>query len=103
MIKCEDHLGNIFDSEAEMCKFHGVEPNTYNWRKHQGMPLSSCLRPAADRGVIYKGKKYKNLSQCCIEYNVPYATVYQRMQRGQTLDFCINVLLEKKKKLNKAS
>ena len=41
--KCVDHLGNIFRSEFEMCKAHGVNYYTYKTRKIKGHSLEECL------------------------------------------------------------
>lgn len=84
---CEDPEGNIYESEAEMARAHGVIPSTFNSRKRKGLPLKSCLKPyirptkKEKKSFVYKGVRYKSLRDCCIKLNIPCSTVYYFIER----------------------
>lgn len=79
---CEDPEGNIYNSEAEMARAHGVLPSTFNQRKLNGLPLKSCLKPCVHAPrkekeyFIFQGQQYHSLRDCCIKLDIPYKTVY---------------------------
>lgn len=94
---CEDDLGKLFDSEAEMCRAHGVNPNTYNKRKQNGLPIKHCLAQPKKRAITYKGQSYKSLRDCCLRKNVSYGNVYKNVTyRGYTISEAIDKELERK-------
>lgn len=41
--ECMDHLGNIFHSIKDMCAYHGITVNTYNYRANQGLSLKEIF------------------------------------------------------------
>ena len=104
MIICEDYLGNIFNSEAEMCRYHGVSPQTYNYRKLHGLPLKTCLSPVPPKKVfVFHGKAYKSFRDCCVSNNVSYRKAYEKVIRKglspeKVIDDALN-LQEKRQKL----
>ena len=82
MIICEDFLGNIFNSEAEMCRYHGVAPQTYNYRKLHGLPLITCLSPVPKKEIfLFHGKEYKSFRNCCVLNNISYEKAYKKVLR----------------------
>ncbi|MBE6021890.1 MAG: hypothetical protein E7231_01500 [Cellulosilyticum sp.] len=103
--ECFDDNGVAYSSEAEMARAHGVLPSTFNKRKLDGAPLSVCLKPYKspfNNGkdyFVYKEKRYKSLRACCMELEISYSAVANRIRR----EYCspaeaIKSVLEKKSK-----
>lgn len=83
---CEDYLGNVFNSESQMCRAYGIDPRLYNMRKKQGLPLKTCLTPyknkmrnTEDNKFIYNGIKYNSLMDCCNKLGLSYHVVHNRV------------------------
>lgn len=49
-VESKDHLGNVYQSRAEMCRAYGVRYTVYLARKAAGWSLESCLT----RGMVRK-------------------------------------------------
>ena len=48
-VTCKDHLGNVFYTFADMCKFWGVNYYTFISRLNKGLSIEKCLK----KGRIY--------------------------------------------------
>ncbi len=85
--ECFDDNGVAYSSEAEMARAHGVLPSTFNRRKLNGAPISSCLKPYQNpynNGkdyFVYKRKRYRSLRACCITLDISYSAVANRISR----------------------
>lgn len=83
--ECKDLDDKYYRNEAEMARAHGVKPNTFNYRKLNGLPLEDCLKPCknpftnGDGYFEYNDKKYNSLRACCKQLEVPYSTIYHRI------------------------
>lgn len=53
--KVQDHEGRYFRSVGAMCKYHGVNYDTFMARKSRNMSLEECLYPGN-----YLESRYKN-------------------------------------------
>ena len=92
---CEDHLGNSFNSQADMLRYWGVTAPVYYNRLKLGHSLESCL---TGRGVIdrerktctdHTGKEFESISAMCKYWNVNIATYYSRLRKGWSIEQCL--------------
>ena len=101
--ECFDNNGVAYSSEAEMARSHGVLPSTFNRRKLKGASLNSCLKPYKNPYndgkdyFLYEGKKFKSLRACCMELEISYSAVVNRIAREHCSPAkAIDVTLERK-------
>lgn len=77
--------GVLYPSIRAACKkFSKGERPVYK-RMKQGMTLAQAIQdsPGIDaNAVMYKGRKYKNLTALCDACSAPYAVVYDRLRKG---------------------
>ena len=43
-VQCKDHLGNVYYSFTDMCKFWGVKYYTFISRLNKGLSIEECLK-----------------------------------------------------------
>lgn len=83
-----DHLGNVFDSEADMAKAYDVDPVLLHTRLVQGMSIENALtKPKQERGEVvdHKGVKYPSFKAMCKEYGKDITMVKKRIDNGMSL------------------
>ncbi len=83
-----DHLGNIYESEAEMAKAYGIDPDFLHKRLTGGMSIENALtKDKQERTEVtdHKGKKHDTFAAMCRAYGWDITTVKRRLKRGLTL------------------
>ena len=83
-----DHLGNVFDSEADMAKAYNVDPALLHTRLAQGMNIENALtKPRQERGeaVDHKGIKHPSFKAMCKRYGKDITMVKKRLKSGMSL------------------
>lgn len=59
-IKPSDHLGQVFDSLEEMCRYWGINTATYTYRLNSGWNKKDALeKPVKEQSSLYKSLLYK--------------------------------------------
>lgn len=89
----QDHRGNVFSSEKEMCKYWNLGVSTYrNRRKNLGWSLEKALETPANFKtkkerpcVDHLGNKFKSFSQMCKHWGLNPCTVLGRLDSGVSL------------------
>lgn len=82
--KVTDHLGNKFESYAEMFRFHNVNYNTATWRLKHGMPIKDVLNPsniACIRAKDHLGNEYPSISAMFRAYKINPTTGFQKLNK----------------------
>lgn len=89
-IGVEDHLGNKFKSQKEMCEYWGISQSVYsgrvaaNWTTERALttPVHQiCIKPCED----HLGNKYNSIVDMCRAWGILYSNYYSRLQRGWSL------------------
>lgn len=81
-----DHLGNVFTSEAEMCRFHHIKVSTYKNRIEYGMSLKDALTRPVNSVTAQTdpfGNVFKNIRAICDHYNVPADDYNKDLKSGR--------------------
>lgn len=89
-----DHLGNVFDSAAEMCKKYDVSLRSYNKRLVAGYSLESCLEKTLSRKVTtvvkdHRGILYENLGEMLQAYCAPKEVFNKRQSKLLPMEYCL--------------
>lgn len=73
-----DHLGNPFETIAEMCKHYGITRSTYNNRKRLGWNLKDIL----EGKVVYdhNGNSFESERKMCEHYGITYSVYKYRIE-----------------------
>ena len=71
-----------------MCKYWGINENTYNHRRARGWSLRDSLeKEAKDNQVIdHLGNKFLNMVEMCKYWGVEYSVFYNRIREGWSLE-----------------
>ena len=81
--KVKDHLGNEFESYAQMFKFYGVNYNTGLWRLQNGMTIKDTLTKPVTRNCIpakdHLGNEFPSISAMFRHYNIDVCYGFSRM------------------------
>lgn len=87
-IKCVDHLGNEFSSQAKMCEAWNISVLTYRGRLKKGLSQEEALTmPLRDTSVYdHLGNKFPSELQMCKFYNIKLSTFHVRLKRGYSLE-----------------
>lgn len=87
-IKCVDHLGNEFLSQAKMCEAWNISVLTYRGRLKKGLSQEEALTmPLRDTSVYdHLGNKFPSELQMCKFYNIKLGTFHGRIKRGYSLE-----------------
>ena len=82
-----DHLGNKYNSEAEMAEAYGLSPAFLHGRLAYMDVESALTKKKQERPEVYdhKGNKYPSFAAMCKEYGFGITTVKRRLSRGLTL------------------
>lgn len=85
--KCEDHLGNKYETLKDMCATYGISTSMYRSRINRGMSVRDALtKEKADRSiksVDYKGNEFSSLKKMCESYKVSVGTYEYRIMHGK--------------------
>jgi hypothetical protein len=89
--ECTDHLGNIYDNVADMCRHYGISANTYKARIRRGMDVKTALtsrnKVAVDKNVTdHLGNAYENYDEMAKVYGLAAQTIKNRLYSGMTLE-----------------
>ena len=97
---CQDHLGTIYKSEAEMCRHWGVSCNAYEKRRKRGFSVEKALTYSNDRFACqdHLGNTYKNHRELCKHWGISIATFRARISRGYSLEEALTLPLSTRKK-----
>lgn len=89
MKRVKDHLGNEFNSVAEMCRHYGINNITYVDRIKAGWTVEQSLTtPVKDKCKKCKdhlGNEYNSIAEMCNHYNIKVDTFYNRVRCGWKL------------------
>ena len=69
-MRVQDHSGNWYKSEKEMCASYGIKINTYKNRKRLGWGLRECLLGRDKSCKDNYGTKYGSVKEMCDVYGV---------------------------------
>lgn len=94
--ECEDHLGNKYKTETEMCKAYGLSPMTYRYRRIKlGWSLQKSLETKSGE-ITYKntvydflGNEYFNRTEMCKAYNINLGKLDFCEKRGYSIERCL--------------
>ena len=84
-----DHEGNVFNSEAEMCRFHNVKRKTFRFRRENGWSLKDSLSSENHVNKIstdHKGNTFKSFGAMCKHYKMHTKIVRNRLEKGMSLE-----------------
>jgi hypothetical protein len=88
-IKCTDHLGNEFDSKAEMTRYWGISTGTLLSRERYGWDLEKILTtPPSKRYVVkdHLGNEFKNRTEMYKFWKVDSRTASAREKLGWSVE-----------------
>ena len=95
-VKCQDHLGNTFESIKDMCKAYNVNLSAYNGRINLGHTVEEALtgkniREARNMCQDHLGNIFSSESEMCDAYNVRLVTYLRRKAKGHTIEQCLGL------------
>ncbi len=82
--RCEDHLGNKYNSIQEMCDAHGIDIRIYRARLRYGWTTKRALTEKKEI-TDHKGKHYKSTSEMCREYHISLQLYEKRRENGMSM------------------
>ena len=79
--ECKDHLGNIYSSIADMCRFYKLTPDAYKQRIKSGWSVERALTESTDRYSCkdYLGNTFSSEVKMCEHYGIDYRTYWARV------------------------
>ena len=83
----QDHLGNAFSNNKEMCKHWNIPPSAFYTRKKRGSSLQDALTTPLRKFSCkdHLGKAFPSFAQMCTAWNKPKTAVQSRLNRGWSL------------------
>lgn len=100
-IECVDHLGRIFPSEKEMCRYWQIGYETYRGRLERGWTIEKALTTPTSikkkRTFIIDGVKYDNVSELCRAYNIERISFITHIKNGLSAKEAVELTLKNKK------
>lgn len=99
---CQDHLGIIYKSDAEMCRCWGVNYNAYKERRKRGFSVEKALTYTNNRFLCtdHLGNTYKNQYELCKYWGISIKTFRARIGRGYSLEEALTLPLRTRKECN---
>lgn len=101
--ECKDHLGNVYASETDMCKFYNITKGAYKGRIKRGWSLEESLTtPTTNMSssiTDHQGNIFSSHKDMCIFYGIDYELFQSRLKRGMS----IKEILSTPKKINPAN
>ena len=85
----KDHLGNLFDTENEMCRHWGIDSNIYRYRITHGWSMEKALTTPVK---CSKGCKdhldnlYPTIEAMCKHYNIKKSSYKNRIRSGWSVE-----------------
>lgn len=83
--------GKLYPSIAYAREIYGISESAFLKRYNKGGTLEEALKIGGDSIVILDGLAYTSLREACAEHNVQYNTVYNRIQRGWSINEAFEV------------
>lgn len=90
-VEAEDHLGNKFSSQKEMCEYWDIPQSVFSARKAARWTVEKCLTTPVNKICIkacvdHLGNKYNSITAMCRAWGIEYSNYYSRVyQRGWSL------------------
>ena len=97
-IGCEDHLGNKFKNQNDMCRAYKVSTATFINRRRNGWTLKEALtgvRDTSNKVTDMFGNTFTTIDEMCNMYNINYPSFLYRVKTGT--EICIALVLKKDK------
>lgn len=95
----KDHLGNKFESYAQMFKFYGVNYNTGLWRLKHGMTIKDTLTKPVTRNCIpakdHLGNQFPSISAMFRHYNIDVCYGFTKMNLFSIKEILTNSYLKR--------
>lgn len=92
---CQDHLGNTFSSQNELCRHYNIKVNAFKRRITQGWSLEDALtKPVVSttqKVVDPLGREFRNKSEMCKAWGVRRETLNYNLRRGMTLEEALKI------------
>lgn len=94
---CFDHLGNKFSSVEEMCKYHKVSVDDYQFKIKFGFSVEEALKNTSFRHGTkcydHLGNEYSSIKEMCDYYGISCSVYASRIKRGwlKSEALCIEV------------
>lgn len=92
-IPAEDHLGNKFPSENEMCKFWGIPRTTYRLHIKQGWSVEKALttkkrdiKIVKQPCVDHEGNEFSSINDMCKHWNITRQLYSSRIKLGWSVE-----------------
>lgn len=85
----KDHLGNVYQSEAEMCKHYDISIVKFRDRLNKGYSLEKALTYKGGQRKKVKdhlGNEYDSIKSMCEHYNINNVTYSNRIKYGWSLE-----------------
>ena len=78
--ECKDHLGNIYSSIADMCRFYKLTPDAYKQRIKSGWSIERALTEPTDRYSCkdHLGNAFSSEKEMCKFHNIDYKMYFAR-------------------------
>lgn len=98
--KCQDHLGNTFNSIIEMCNYYNISKATYKNRKRLGWSIEDILtKPVKNVKESCKdhlNNEYESIEQMCKRYKISRETFESRLSSGWNLEKALKTPVNKR-------
>lgn len=88
-MECYDHLGNKYNSYAEMYRSYGLDKKTFHNRLYKGWSIGDILTtPIKATGKVcdHLGNKYRSIREMCKVYGISPDTYKNRARLGWDLE-----------------
>lgn len=87
---CKDHLGNIYSSKTDMCRFYKISVQVYDNRIAKGFSVEDALTKPVIRKIVkcedHLGNTYNKLSDMLQRYNISISQYYNRLKLGWDIE-----------------
>lgn len=88
--RCQDHLGNWYDSLKDMCEAYNISVATFKDRMKDGWDLQGCLTGVNAKGGSRKcqdhlGNEYPSYVKMCEHWGIRYGLFMGRIQNGWSI------------------
>ncbi len=87
--KYDDEMGHKFRTKKEMCRYHGVEPTTYNRRRKCGKSIKEALNPRREkergRCFDHKGNEFPTKTEMAQHYGMRLNSLNKGLKSGKSL------------------
>lgn len=92
-----DHLGNIFESEKDMCEYWDINYETYRARIKSGLTKEKALITpititSTENYTDHEGTMFKNIKDMCKCWNISRSTYIKRINKGYSKEEALGVI-----------